>query len=109
MYKIYNIYFIDNVPTYRTNTNAWWIREKEGEYFPIFSREHPPFIDYIKKMKVIQDKPDFKVANEPLKLILDNLRFLVGKIEASLLLWGVFTAGCTVIVTSYSSSVSKKK
>lgn len=60
-------------------------------------------------MKVVQDKPDFKIINEPLKLILDNLRSLVGKIEASLFLWGVFTAGCTVIVTSYSNSVSKKK
>ncbi|XP_029157826.1 lipase maturation factor 2-like [Nylanderia fulva] len=90
-------------------TNAWWTREKVKEYFSTFSRDHPPFLDYIKKMKVIQDKPDFKVANEPLKLILDNLRSLVGKIEASLFLWGIFTAGCTVIVTGYSSSVSKKK
>lgn len=60
-------------------------------------------------MKVVQDKPDFKIVNEPLKLILDNLRSLFGKIEASLFLWGVFTAGCTVIVTSYNKSVSKKK
>lgn len=103
-----SLYYYHYTPWSQTN-NAWWTREKMGEYFPTFSRDHPPFVDYIKKMKVIQDKPDFKVANEPLKLILDNLRFLIGKIEASLFLWGVFTAGCTVIVTGYSNSVSKKK
>ncbi|XP_050457179.1 lipase maturation factor 2-like [Cataglyphis hispanica] len=105
-----SLYYYHYTPwSQTTNTNAWWTREKEGEYFPIFSRDHPPFIDYVKKMKVIQDKPDFKIANEPLKFILDNLRSLVSKIEASLFLWSVFTGGCTVIVTSYRSSVSKKK
>lgn len=90
-------------------SHAWWTREKVGEYFPIFSRDHPPLIEYLTKMKILQEKPSVKVANEPVKLILSNFRSLVGKIEASLFLWGVFTAGCTVIVTGYSNSPSKKK
>lgn len=80
-----------------------------GEYFPIFSQNHPPLIEYLTKGKILQEKPGFKITNEPLKLILDNFRSLVSKVEPSLILWGVFTAGCTVIITGYSSSVSKKK
>lgn len=60
-------------------------------------------------MKILQEKPGFKVTNEPFKLILDNLRSLVSKVEPSLILWGVFTAGYAIILTGYSNSVSKKK
>ncbi|CAK9830486.1 Lipase maturation factor 2 [Anthophora retusa] len=91
------------------NKQAWWTREKVEEYFPIFSRDHPPLIEYLSKMKIIQDKPAFKVTNEPLKLLLDSIRSLVYKVEASLLLWGVFTAGCTIIMTNYNNSFLKKK
>ncbi|XP_011631116.1 lipase maturation factor 2-like [Pogonomyrmex barbatus] len=92
-----------------SKTHAWWTRERIGEYFPIFSQAHPPLIEYLTKMKILQEKPGFKITNEPFKLILDNLRSLVRKIESSLLLWSVFTAGCVVIITGYNSSVSKKK
>lgn len=90
------------------NSRAWWTRERIGEYFPIFSQSHPPLIEYLTKMKIIQEKPGFKIKNELLKLVLDNFRSLVSKIEPSLILWGVFTAGCTIIITAYSNSVSKK-
>ncbi|KYN43556.1 Lipase maturation factor 2 [Trachymyrmex septentrionalis] len=93
-----------------SNTRAWWTRERIGEYFPTFSQNHSPLIEFLTKtMKILQEKPGFKVTNEPLKLILDNLRSLVSKVEPSLILWGVFTAGCAIIVTGYSNSVSKKK
>ncbi|XP_033338138.2 lipase maturation factor 2 [Megalopta genalis] len=91
------------------NKQAWWTREKIEEYFPTFSRDHPPLIEYLTRMKIIQDKPVFKVTNEPLKLLLDSIRSIVCKIEASLLLWGVYTAGCAIIMTSYNTSTSKKK
>ncbi|XP_012062776.1 PREDICTED: lipase maturation factor 2-like [Atta cephalotes] len=93
-----------------SNTRAWWTRERIGEYFPTFSQNHSPLIEFLTKtMKILQEKPGFKVTNEPLKLILDNLRSLVSKVEPSLILWSVFTAGCAIIVTGYSNSVSKKK
>ncbi|KYQ50071.1 Lipase maturation factor 2 [Trachymyrmex zeteki] len=72
-------------------------------------QSHSPLIEYLTKMKILQEKPGFKVTNEPFKLILDNLRSLVSKVEPSLILWGVFTAGYAIILTGYSNSVSKKK
>jgi len=80
-----------------------------GEYFPIFSRDHPPLIEYLTKMKILQEKSAIKITNQTLKLILDTSRSLVSKIEPSLFLWAIFTAGCTIIVTGYSSSATKKK
>ncbi|KZC09035.1 PREDICTED: lipase maturation factor 2-like [Dufourea novaeangliae] len=90
------------------NKQAWWTREKVNEYFPIFSHDHPPLIEYLSKMKIIQDKPAFKVTNELLKLLLDSIRSVVSRIEASLLLWGVFTAGCAIVMTSYNNLTFKK-
>ncbi|OAD57121.1 Lipase maturation factor 2 [Eufriesea mexicana] len=86
------------------NKQTWWTREKMREYFPIVSYDHPELIEFLSDVKIIQDKP-----NELLKLLLDSIRSLIYKIEASLLLWGVFTAGCTVIITSYNNSVLKRK
>ncbi|XP_020283346.1 lipase maturation factor 2-like [Pseudomyrmex gracilis] len=91
------------------NTHAWWTREKVKEYFPIFTQDHHPLIEYLAKMKILNEKSSFKVTNEPLKLILNSLRSLASKMEASLFLWSVFTAGWVIIVTSFNSSVSKKK
>ncbi|XP_017878453.1 lipase maturation factor 2-like [Ceratina calcarata] len=92
----------------QSNKQAWWTREKIGDYFPIFSYDHPPLVEYLSKMKIIVEKPSFKVTNEPLKLLLDNLRSLSTKVEASLLLWGVLTAGFAIIFTSVNNSMSKK-
>ncbi|XP_011689704.1 PREDICTED: lipase maturation factor 2-like isoform X1 [Wasmannia auropunctata] len=103
-----SLYYYHYTPSSQTS-NAWWTRERIGEYFPIFSQSHPPLIEYLTKMKILQEKPAVKVTNEPLKLILDNLRSLVSKVEPSIILWGVFTAGCAIFITGYGNSVSKKK
>lgn len=105
-----SLYHYHYVPWRKTgNEQSWWTRERVGEYFPIFSREHPPLLDYLTKMKVLPDKTVVKVTNEILKTILDNIRLLMGKIEPSLLLWSVFTAGCALIMTSSVSPPNKKK
>ncbi|XP_011865259.1 PREDICTED: lipase maturation factor 2-like [Vollenhovia emeryi] len=104
-----SLYYYHYTPwNQKSSTRAWWTRERIGEYFPVFSHSHPPLIEYLTKMKILQEKPAVKVANEPLKLILDSLRSLVSKAEPSLILWGFFTAGCTVFITGYSSSSKKK-
>ncbi|XP_012286234.1 lipase maturation factor 2 [Orussus abietinus] len=77
---------------------AWWTREKVGEYFPIFSRDHTPLLEYLTKMKILTDKPVPEV-NESFKFILDSLRAVTARFEVNLLLWGVITAGCAIIIT----------
>ncbi|XP_011501020.1 PREDICTED: lipase maturation factor 2-like [Ceratosolen solmsi marchali] len=81
------------------NVQSWWIRERINDYFPIFSRDHPPLVEYLSKKKIIQNKPYIKVMNNTLKIVFDFIRSLVSKVEATLLLWGMFTAGCAIIMT----------
>ncbi|XP_046465996.1 lipase maturation factor 2 [Neodiprion pinetum] len=97
-----SLYHYHYTPWSQRHSSTWWTREKIGEYFPIFSKDHPPLLEYLSKMKIIQDKPDEQSVNPSLKLILDSLRAVVGRVEASLLLWSVFTAGCAIIMSGYN-------
>ncbi|XP_012264453.2 lipase maturation factor 2-like [Athalia rosae] len=95
-----SLYHYHYTPWSQKSSSTWWTREKVGEYFPIFSRDHPPLIEYLTKMKIIQDM--IENVNPTLKLILNSLRSMVSKIEASLLLWSVFAAGCAIIMSGYN-------
>ncbi|XP_066594651.1 lipase maturation factor 2-like [Prorops nasuta] len=95
--------------TLKSQTNTWWTREKIGEYFPVFSSDTTSLIEYLTKIKVIQGKPAQKTTYEAFKFVLDSLRTLTSKVEASLLAWSIFTAGCTLILTRFSNAANKKK
>lgn len=90
------------------NDQSWWTKEKVGEYFPIYSRDHPPLMDQLKGMKILGSDTPVRVTNESLKMILDLIRSLVIKIESSLLLWSIFTAGCAIIMSSHSGNTPSK-
>lgn len=77
---------------------AWWTREKVEEYMPIFARDNVSLIEYLSKKKFIQEKPTLKITNGKLKSILDAIRRLVSKVETSLFLWGVHTAGWGIML-----------
>lgn len=94
---------------YRWNRESWWTREKVGEYFPIFSRDHPPLLEYLKKLNILQDKATIKITNKMMKTVLDYMRMATEKIEPSLLVWSIFIAGCAIIMTTKTTPQSKKK
>ncbi|KAJ8669667.1 hypothetical protein QAD02_000926 [Eretmocerus hayati] len=81
------------------NSQMWWKRERVNDYFPIYSKDHPPLIEYLQKMKIFENKGNIKITNSTFKAILDFIRSLVTNVEAALLLWGVFMAGCVIIMT----------
>lgn len=91
-------------------SGPWWTREKVGEYFPIFSRDHGPLVDYLHKMKILPETPERQDAVSEsqvtpwLKALLDRLRYLVSHVEPSLFLWSIFSAGCAIITTTGTTS-----
>jgi hypothetical protein len=91
-------------------SGPWWTREKVGEYFPVFSRDHPPLLDYLRNMKILtgasqQEGTDSGSQVAPwLKALLDRLRYLVSHVEPSIILWSIFSAGCAIITTSGTTS-----
>ncbi|XP_044755218.1 lipase maturation factor 2-like [Coccinella septempunctata] len=78
---------------------SWWTRVRQNEYFPAFSKDSPTLTDYLKARNLIPTTP--KYAPNPIwKQILDKIRYVASHMEATLLLWSVFTAGCAIISTS---------
>ncbi|PSN35844.1 Lipase maturation factor 2 [Blattella germanica] len=106
-----SLYHYHFTPWSKRTSGTWWTREKVGEYFPIFSRDHPPLIDYLRKVKLLPDASETDSEVAPwLKAILDRLRHLVSHLESSILLWSLFSAGCAIILTTGSTnSASNKK
>uniref|UniRef100_A0A224X8N7 Lipase maturation factor n=1 Tax=Panstrongylus lignarius TaxID=156445 RepID=A0A224X8N7_9HEMI len=50
-----SLYHYSYTPWEARDKPATWTRKKVGEYFPIFSKEHPPLLDYLRNLKILQD------------------------------------------------------
>ncbi|KAK4873362.1 hypothetical protein RN001_015391 [Aquatica leii] len=81
---------------------AWWKREKVGEYFSAFSKDSPALIDYLKARNLLPTLTKETVSNI-WKQALDSIRYVTSHLEATLLLWSVFTASCAIITTTTKS------
>lgn len=79
--------------------SAWWKRERKGEYFPAFNKDSQGLVEYLKARNLLP--PLTKQSVNPIwKSVLDSIRFLTNHLEATLLLWSIFTAGCAIITTT---------
>jgi len=78
---------------------SWWVRQKVGEYFPVYTKDSPALVDYLRARNLLPT-PSKQGVNPIWKQILDGVRYVTGHLEATLLLWSVFTAGCAIITTS---------
>ncbi|CAH0546015.1 unnamed protein product [Brassicogethes aeneus] len=79
--------------------STWWTRTKVGEYFPAYSASSSTLHDYLNARALLPSKSKQPV-NPLWKRVLDSVRYVTSHLEATLLLWSVFTAGCAVITTS---------
>jgi hypothetical protein len=77
---------------------SWWVRQRVGEYFPAYTKDSPALVDYLKARNLLPT-PTRHNVNPVRKQILDGIRYITGQLEATLLLWSVFTAGCAIITT----------
>nr|CAD7203946.1 unnamed protein product [Timema douglasi] len=107
-----NLYHYHYTPwSQRWTGGPWWTREEVREYFPIYSRDHAPLLDYLRNLKILPEKgaaaPPSKV-NFVVRAVLDNLRLFETHVEASILLWSIFMAGCVIIATKSTSPPSRK-
>ncbi|KAF5276754.1 hypothetical protein FQR65_LT16204 [Abscondita terminalis] len=81
---------------------TWWKREKVGEYFSAFSKDSSALIDYLKARNLLPT-PSKEGVNPIWKQVLDSVRYVTSHLEATLLLWSVFTASCAIITTTTKS------
>ncbi|XP_069702878.1 lipase maturation factor 2-like isoform X1 [Periplaneta americana] len=110
-----SLYHYHFTPWSQRWSGPWWKREKVGEYFPIFSRDHPPLLDYLRNMKILPPASQHGATDSSsqvapwLKALLDRLRYLVSHVESSLLVWSIFSAGCAIITTTGTSSAATRR
>ncbi|GLG99407.1 Lipase maturation factor [Gryllus bimaculatus] len=95
-----SLYHYQYTPWNQRWSEAWWTRSKQSEYLPIFSRDHPPLLEYLRKLKILSDEIKEPPVVPWLKYVLDRLRFLFSQVEPSILLWSIFSAGCVINLTS---------
>ncbi|XP_063217415.1 lipase maturation factor 2-like [Bacillus rossius redtenbacheri] len=93
-----SLYHYRYTPWNHRSTRVWWTRERVGEYFPVFSRDHPPLLDYLRSVKILTDDAPKAFPAPAVKAALDTLR-QVTQVEASILLWSLFAAGWAIIAT----------
>lgn len=89
-------------------SNAWWTRERVGEYFPVFSKDHPPLLDYLRNLKIISHEPVKTVVAPWAKSILDQLRTIFSHFEGGMLLWSIFTAGTAIITLQGTTALGQQ-
>lgn len=98
-----SLYHYHYTPWEQRWSQSWWTREKVGEYFPIFTRDHPPLLDYLNSMKVLSSSiAKEEIPNSLLKTALDLIRSSVTYVEPSILLISLFITGCVLITTIVS-------
>ncbi|CAH1405828.1 unnamed protein product [Nezara viridula] len=104
------LYKYHYVPWSSRNSAAYWTREKVGEYFPIFAKDHTPLLDYLKSFKILgQEKKKESVS--PLAVNYLNLvRQGFSAIEPPLLMLSLLLSGIAIILaSSYIGSGSQHK
>lgn len=105
-----SLYHYHYVPWSQRYSSATWTREKVGEYFPVFSKDHPPLLDYLKNFKILgQEKK--KEAMSPIAANYMNLvRQGFNSIEPPLLMLSLFLSGIAIIfASSYIGSGNSHK
>ncbi|XP_019875245.2 lipase maturation factor 2-like [Aethina tumida] len=93
------LYKYKYTPWNQRSQSAWWTRVKVGEYFPPYSSSSNALIDYLRARNLLPAKSK-QTVNPLWKQLLDSVRYVTSHLEATLLLWSVFTAGCALITTS---------
>lgn len=77
----------------------WWSRQEEGEYFPIFSADHPPLVQYLTKVKLLGGADPNTCTNPWLCGALDVLYTRHCDADPAILVWGVMLALLAILWT----------
>ncbi|XP_069177985.1 lipase maturation factor 2 isoform X1 [Procambarus clarkii] len=79
-----------------SESGAWWKRTREADYLPIFTVDHAPLVEYLRKIGTIGTM-DIPATNQPLQQGLNAIRNTVNTLDPALVLWGLFLTACAII------------
>lgn len=79
-------------------SGSWWKRTYEGDYLPIFTVDHAPLVEYLRKIGTIGTM-DIPATNQPLQHGLDAIRGWINIASPEVLLWSLFITACVITWT----------
>lgn len=79
-------------------SGMWWKREVDGDYLPIFTVDHAPLVEYLRKIGTIGTM-DIPATNQPLQQLLDIIRSFLTAMDPELLVCSLFVSACILIWT----------
>ncbi|XP_059468392.1 lipase maturation factor 2-like [Neocloeon triangulifer] len=75
--------------------SAWWTRVRKADYFPIYSVDHPPLLDFLKQHKVLGAK-DWPLRSHWLASLLEMIRT---KLDPSVFTWSILMAAFALVMS----------
>ncbi|ODN03967.1 Lipase maturation factor 2 [Orchesella cincta] len=78
----------------------WWIRKREKEFMPMFSKDHPPLVNFVKNLGYLD--PDYKPEqpSERIPFFLDKIRGSFVGTRPEYIIWGCFSTIFIILFTS---------
>lgn len=73
-----------------------WKRTREDDYLPIFTVDHAPLVEYLRKIGTIGTM-DIPATNQPLQQGLNNVRSFVNSFDPPLVLWTLLVTGWAIM------------
>ncbi|BES88024.1 lipase maturation factor [Nesidiocoris tenuis] len=92
-----NLYHYSYTPWSQKDRVTTWTKRKVGEYFPVFSKDHPPLLDYLKNLNILGDEGKEPDSPAGLAKALNELRQVFTRIEPLYLMISLLMTGFAVI------------
>ncbi|XP_014250285.1 lipase maturation factor 2-like [Cimex lectularius] len=93
------LYHYHYTPWSQRDKPATWTRKKVSEYFPIFSKDHTPLLDYLKNYKILEP-PRKETLSPTVVKVLNEVRNTITVIEPPFLMLSLVLTGLAIIVFS---------
>ncbi|KAK4309275.1 hypothetical protein Pmani_019088 [Petrolisthes manimaculis] len=84
-----------------SENGVWWKRKLEGDYHPIFTVDHAPLVEYLRKIGTIGTM-DIPATNQPFQQVLQSIRAYVGILDPCIFLWCLCVTACVIMWTKRS-------
>lgn len=79
-----------------------WKRKREDDYLPIFTVDHAPLVEYLRKIGTIGTM-DIPATSQPLQQGLNTIRGFVNTVDPPLVIWTLLVTGWAIMWTKRST------
>jgi hypothetical protein len=78
----------------------FWIRKREKEFMPMFSKDHPPLVNFVKNLGYLDADYKPEQPSERIPFFLDKIRSTFAGTRPEYIMWGCLSTMFLIIFTS---------